>query len=282
MRKKREESYITIKEVAIEAKVSIATVSRVINDGRVSEKRKRQVLDAIKKLNYVPNNSARNLASVNSTKRIAMLVPAISNNFYTNMIKGFKTGAKLYNYDPVIEDYDYDVLKYESLNLNLNKSSEIKAVVQIGPHLKNDRKIVVDFDDSLLEFDLDKSFKNKNIGLYFGFDDYLSDFFEQKILKHCNCSVLTIDKVKKSSLDFYITSTIEQASHLIKIGVTQKIYVLDETKYLNHLIPQINHFPMDMYAIGLGLSRIIIKRLTNKITDEETPLVIKVGEDINE
>ncbi len=143
MRKKREEQYITITDVAREAGVSIATVSRVINNGRVKEAKRRSVLDAIKKLNYVPNNSARNLAAVNATKRIMLLVPSISVPCYIELIKGFKNGTQIYKYDPIINEYDFNMEKYEEINNNLLASSEIKAVVQIGPEEDIANKIIV-------------------------------------------------------------------------------------------------------------------------------------------
>ena len=53
---------VSIKDVAQLANVYIATVSRVINSPeRVSEKRRTIVLDAIKQLNYHPNDIARSL-----------------------------------------------------------------------------------------------------------------------------------------------------------------------------------------------------------------------------
>ena len=49
-----------IYEIAREAGVSIATVSRVINHSNaVSEKSYRRVMDAVRKFNYVPNRTAR-------------------------------------------------------------------------------------------------------------------------------------------------------------------------------------------------------------------------------
>ena len=54
----------TIKDVAEEAKVSIATVSLVVNNhGRISQETRKKVLKAIKKLNYLPSRSARRLVS---------------------------------------------------------------------------------------------------------------------------------------------------------------------------------------------------------------------------
>lgn len=54
---------VTIKDVALRANVSKATVSYVLNDiGKVSDETKQRVLDAIEELGYIPNNTARNLA----------------------------------------------------------------------------------------------------------------------------------------------------------------------------------------------------------------------------
>ena len=53
-----------IYEIAREAGVSIATVSRVINHSNaVSEKSYRRVMDAVRKFNYVPNSTARSLST---------------------------------------------------------------------------------------------------------------------------------------------------------------------------------------------------------------------------
>ena len=65
----------SIKDVAREAGVSIATVSRVLNDiDVVNEDTKKKVLDAIKKLGYRPNIVARSLKT-QKTKTIGILVP---------------------------------------------------------------------------------------------------------------------------------------------------------------------------------------------------------------
>ena len=71
----------TIKDVAVYAGVSTATVSHVLNGTRyVAESTQERVKMAIKKLGYVPNISASGLRS-NRTKRIGMLVPSISSFF---------------------------------------------------------------------------------------------------------------------------------------------------------------------------------------------------------
>ncbi|MGL5229522.1 MAG: LacI family DNA-binding transcriptional regulator, partial [Cetobacterium sp.] len=53
---------ITIKEIAIDAGVSVSTVSRVISDSsKISESTKEKVRESIKRLNYKPNIMARGL-----------------------------------------------------------------------------------------------------------------------------------------------------------------------------------------------------------------------------
>lgn len=79
-----------IKDVAKKAHVSVATVSRVINNkGYVNEETKQLVLNAIKELKYVPNEFARSL--FNKTSRtIGVIVPHLNNPFYLNVLEGIE------------------------------------------------------------------------------------------------------------------------------------------------------------------------------------------------
>lgn len=78
----------TIKDVAKKANVSIATVSRVINDlGGYGPATKDKVLKAIQELNYQPNGLARSLINKKS-ETIAVLFPSVSNMFSSSILKG--------------------------------------------------------------------------------------------------------------------------------------------------------------------------------------------------
>lgn len=82
-----------IYEIAREAGVSIATVSRVMNhSSTVSDKSTRRVLDAIEKLNYVPNIAARNL-SMSSSTSVGVVFPDISNPFFMQLFQGITAAA---------------------------------------------------------------------------------------------------------------------------------------------------------------------------------------------
>ncbi len=88
---KRQEA--NIYEIAVEAGVSIATVSRVMNQSAsVSEKSKKKVLAAVEKLNYVPNGTARSL-STSSSNLVGAVVPDINNPFFASVLQGVTRAA---------------------------------------------------------------------------------------------------------------------------------------------------------------------------------------------
>jgi Transcriptional regulators len=78
---------ISIKEIAKMTNVSVATVSRVINNnGRFSEETRQKVLKAIKDTGYQQNRLAVGLRS-NRSNMIGILVPDITNEFYSSIVK---------------------------------------------------------------------------------------------------------------------------------------------------------------------------------------------------
>ncbi|MDP1511960.1 LacI family DNA-binding transcriptional regulator [Paenibacillus sp. CMAA1739] len=78
----------TIKQVASFAGVSVATVSRVINEtGYVHEDTRRKVEAAVKQLNYKPNEVARSLYKKKS-RLIGLLLPDITNPYFPLLARG--------------------------------------------------------------------------------------------------------------------------------------------------------------------------------------------------
>ncbi|MFZ2537941.1 MAG: LacI family DNA-binding transcriptional regulator [Oscillospiraceae bacterium] len=83
----------TIKDVAKMAEVSVATVSRVINnENNVQDDTKNRVVQAVKALNYSPNMLGRNLRRL-ETKKILVMLNTISNQFYSRVVKGIEECA---------------------------------------------------------------------------------------------------------------------------------------------------------------------------------------------
>ena len=83
----------TIVDVANAAKVSVATVSRVLNGtGSVRPALQQRVRDAVEQLRYVPNPTARNLRC-NESRAILILSPNVTNPFYARVIAGIGDAA---------------------------------------------------------------------------------------------------------------------------------------------------------------------------------------------
>ncbi len=92
-------SRVTIYEVAKVAGVSLATVSRVINNNSlVSEKTRNKVNEVIKKLGYKPSALAQGLATSKSTC-IAIVIPSANYVYISNMLNGMTDKAKELGYD---------------------------------------------------------------------------------------------------------------------------------------------------------------------------------------
>ena len=93
---------VTVKTLAQELNISIATVSKALNDSyEISHETKQKVWDLAKKLKYERNPSASNLRS-NKTKTIAVIVPEIANNFFSLAINGIEEIARKRDYHVLI------------------------------------------------------------------------------------------------------------------------------------------------------------------------------------
>jgi LacI family transcriptional regulator len=88
----------TIKDVAREAGVSIATVSRVLNNvGPVDEATRKMVKAAARHLKYVPNSLGRGL-SIRRTDAIGLLLPDLFGEFFSEVIRGADETAQKFGY----------------------------------------------------------------------------------------------------------------------------------------------------------------------------------------
>lgn len=98
---------MSIVDVAVRAKVSIATVSRVINNSphKVNQVTKDRVLSAIRELDYRPNALAKALLS-KKTMSVGIIIPDISNPYYTEIVRGIQDISDQYRYGVILLNTD--------------------------------------------------------------------------------------------------------------------------------------------------------------------------------
>ncbi|MGB6406759.1 MAG: catabolite control protein A [Planococcus donghaensis] len=97
---------VTIYDVAREANVSMATVSRVVNANQnVKPATRKKVLKVIEELGYRPNAVARGLASKKTTT-VGVIIPDISNSMYAELARGIEDIATMYRYNIILSNSD--------------------------------------------------------------------------------------------------------------------------------------------------------------------------------
>jgi LacI family transcriptional regulator len=97
---------VTIYDVAREAGVSMATVSRVVNNNpNVKPQTRKKVFEAIERLGYRPNAVARGLASKKTTT-VGVVIPDISNAIFAEVARGIEDIANMYRYNIILCNAD--------------------------------------------------------------------------------------------------------------------------------------------------------------------------------
>ncbi|HWU80909.1 MAG TPA: LacI family DNA-binding transcriptional regulator, partial [Caulobacter sp.] len=94
----------TIQDVARDAGVSTATVSRVFSAPElVLEPTRLKVMEAVTRLGYEPNFAAKSLRTLR-TEKILVTVPDISNPFFSQVIRGVEEAALAAGYSVLLGD----------------------------------------------------------------------------------------------------------------------------------------------------------------------------------
>lgn len=119
---------VSMKDVAQKAGVSTATVSHVINKTRfVRVETKKKVLDAMKELNYYLNSAARSLRSRKSNV-VGLLVPDISNFFFTSIARGVENTLKKHGYNLILSNSNED-LKSEIEQIKIYNTQLVDGLI---------------------------------------------------------------------------------------------------------------------------------------------------------
>jgi LacI family transcriptional regulator len=131
---------MNLKEVAQRAKVSTATVSRVLNGARlVKNSTRARVMKAVEEMKYHPNLHARSLAG-GKNRSIGVIVSNIENPFFLDIYKAVESGAHSNGYEVIMANTDY-------------RSEQLVASIRlmIGRRVAGLAAIVSEMDPELIE-----------------------------------------------------------------------------------------------------------------------------------
>ncbi len=125
----------TIQDVALLAKVSTATVSRVMRQPEtVKDATKERVLEAIKLLDYKPNILARHLRRM-ETRTIIVVVPDITNPFFSEVLLGIESIAQEKGYQLLLGNTQKDANR-EYQYLDLLKQKKADGIILLTARMK--------------------------------------------------------------------------------------------------------------------------------------------------
>ena len=126
---------VSIKEVARLAGVSIATVSRCINNPeKVTEKTRLKVQDAIRQTGYSPNRLAQSFRR-GRTQIVMVVMPSVGDPFFTAVMHGIRTAAKAKGYSVVIEETQLNTMTADEIGAMLvsNQTDGIILLASMSP-----------------------------------------------------------------------------------------------------------------------------------------------------
>ncbi|MGQ0452835.1 LacI family DNA-binding transcriptional regulator, partial [Bacillus sp. SS-TM] len=154
---------VTIYDVAREANVSMATVSRVVNGNpNVKPTTRKKVLEAIDRLGYRPNAVARGLASKKTTT-VGVIIPDISNTFYAELARGIEDIATMYKYNIILSNSDQNKEKeFHLLNTMLGK--QVDGIVFMGEDITDIH--IEEFKKSPVPIVLSKPSTSTSVGTF--------------------------------------------------------------------------------------------------------------------
>lgn len=123
-----EKGIIRMKDIARELNLSVSTVSKALKGSyEISSETQKRVLDYAQKVNFVPNPVAQGLRKGRS-KIIAVIVPNIDNNFFSQVINGIESIAFEKGYNVIITQ-THESFEREVLNVHNHLSRSVDGLL---------------------------------------------------------------------------------------------------------------------------------------------------------
>ncbi|MEG0371412.1 MAG: LacI family DNA-binding transcriptional regulator [Clostridium sp.] len=148
---------VTIKDVAKASNVSIATVSRVINnkDEGVSNDTRERIKQIMKEMDYRPSGIARGLVT-KKTHTLGLIVPDISNPFFPAIVKGIEDSARNSGYNIILCNSD-DSPHKEVTSIRVLKEKCVDGIIYIGTNSASSEGIILLQEDNTPFVYIDRS-----------------------------------------------------------------------------------------------------------------------------
>jgi len=123
----------TIRDVALRAEVSVASVSRVLNGaGPVTESTRQRVLQAVEALRYVPHSGARSL-STSRTDTIGVILPDLFGEFFSELIRGMDLAARTHGLHLIVSSSHDDADEASAAIRSMR--GRVDGLIVLSPHL---------------------------------------------------------------------------------------------------------------------------------------------------
>ena len=206
----------TIRDVSKLAGVSVATVSRVINKkGYVSKETEEAILNAMKMLNYTPNDVARRLAGKKSNT-IGLIIPNILNPFFPEIARAAEDTANKLGFNLILCNSDNNREK-ENQYYEMLISKQVDGII-IASYTAKPEDLIAIMEKNIPVVVLDRKYDKFNIPSI-KVDDVLGGELAAKHLIECGCK-----KIAHITGSMYIESFQERLEGFEKVLKENDIY----------------------------------------------------------
>ena len=247
----------TIKDIAKEANVSIATVSRVINNKYegVGEETRERIKKIMKEMDYRPSGIARGLVT-KKTYTLGLLVPDISNPFFPDIVKGVEDKASEMGYNIILCNSD-DNTEKEITSIRILKEKCVDGIVCIGANNEDSKGMELLKEYNIPFVHIDRSSHADCLSVYSdgGFGMYImTKFLIEK--GHKNIAYIK-GSVRNERLEGFLKAIgenglsfdndlIYNGNYRLQGGIDGAKYLLDKNKEFTAIICE-----NDLMAVGV-------------------------------
>ncbi len=194
---------ITIYDVAKEADVSMATVSRVINDSNVVREDTRQrVQEAIEKLGYKPNAIAQGLA-LSKTTTISIVMSENLFAYNSRILNGLMDVAKIYNYNIMFHTTSKGISRMQDVIESIIKS-RVDGVILFNDNFNDEEMEVLkeyQIPMVIVGARLDRKPEGKVGNVYVNFEKLAYDLVNESFDRGIDDITLVEDKLNLSMMN---------------------------------------------------------------------------------